>query len=159
MRIYLWGAISNEVLGVSGYLVADKLNFGPRGRGDVKSEAVSRIAYLGGGAGHEDTKNHRFPRLTRIRKATKAQRHEKKAATAPRARKDTAPTAPGGESTEKKKFEIRSRKSETNPKFKCSNGQNEWESQVTQINRGYGREGSKDDGRERTKCRTTNNEL
>ena len=76
MRIYLWGAISNEVLGVSGYLVADKLNFGPRGRGDVKSEAVSRIAYLGGGAGHEDTKNHRFPRLTRIRKATKTQRHK-----------------------------------------------------------------------------------
>jgi hypothetical protein len=37
------------------------------------------------------------------------------------------------EDTEKKKFEIRSTKSETNPKFKCSNGQNEKEPRISQI--------------------------
>ena len=55
------------------------------------------------------------------------------------------------ENTEKKKFEIRStirqndggQESETNPKFKCSNGQNEKESRIARINRDFGHEGAK----------------
>jgi hypothetical protein len=49
--------------------------------------------------------------------------------------------AEGAEDTEKKKFEIRSttlrlrsgQESKTNPKFKCSNGQNQKESRMTRI--------------------------
>ena len=37
------------------------------------------------------------------------------------------------EDTEKKKFEIRSTKSETNSKCECSNDQNENESRMTRI--------------------------
>jgi len=37
------------------------------------------------------------------------------------------------EDTEKKKFEIRSTKSETNSKCECSNGRNEKESRIARI--------------------------